>query len=80
MTQRIFTLTSFLLCLYKQTKITTLNRHQVNKKKKRDFMRESGQNSCAFLPFRLGNGVDFSLAALLGRLRFDRLKLVPWFL
>ena len=36
MTQRIFTLTSFLLCLYKQTKITTLNRHQVNKKKKKE--------------------------------------------
>lgn len=31
------------------------------------------------LPFRLGNGV-FSLAALLGSARLDRLKLVPWFL
>lgn len=34
----------------------------------------------ALLPFKLGNGVDFSLAALLGSARLDKLKLVPWFL
>lgn len=32
------------------------------------------------VPLRLGKGVFFSLAALLGRARLDRLKLVPWFL
>ena len=40
-----------------------------------------GQNSrrqC--LPLRLGKGVAFSRAALLGMARLDRLKLLPWFL
>lgn len=33
-----------------------------------------------WLPFRLGKGVFFSLPALVGRAKLDKLKLVLWFL
>lgn len=41
---------------------------------------EEAHRCAGDLPLRLGKGVAFSLAALLGRARLERLKLVPWFL